>query len=65
MHLHTTTCPAAPDPASLPRRAPVLPRASWLQTLPPGSGGLQCCHVSHGSGPRLCARDALVLPCVT
>jgi hypothetical protein len=27
VHLRTATCPAAPDPASLPRWALVLPRA--------------------------------------
>jgi hypothetical protein len=74
VHLHTATCAAAPDPASLPRWAPVLPRASWHRTPAPCSGGLQCCRVSHGSGPRLCAWEGtgatmchmtLVLPHVT
>jgi hypothetical protein len=30
-----------------------LPCALWLWTLPPGRGRLWCCHVPHGSGPRL------------
>jgi hypothetical protein len=47
------TCPMARDLASQLRWAPALPRAPWLQTSPPGSGGLQRCHVSYGSGPRL------------
>jgi hypothetical protein len=55
VHPRTATCPAALDPASLTRRAPVLPRATRLRTSPPCSGGLRCCHVPHGSGPRLSA----------
>jgi hypothetical protein len=31
----------------------MLPRVLWLRTLPPGRGGLQRCHVSYGSEPRL------------
>jgi hypothetical protein len=57
VHPRTATCPAALDPASLTRRAPTLPRASRLRTPPPCSGGLRCCHVSHGSGPRLPAQE--------
>jgi hypothetical protein len=53
MHPCTATCPTAPDPASLPRRALALPHVPWLWTLPPCSRGLRCCHMSHGSGPRL------------
>jgi hypothetical protein len=46
-------CPTAPNPASLPRWAPVLPRALRLRTLPPCRGGLRHCHVTYGSGPHL------------
>jgi hypothetical protein len=46
VHLCTTTCSAAPNPASLPRQAPALPRALRFRTLPP-------CHLSHGFRPRL------------
>jgi hypothetical protein len=53
----TVTCPAAPDPASLLRRALALPRVSRFRTPPPCSGGLWCCHVSHGFRPRLPARE--------
>jgi hypothetical protein len=53
VHPCTATCPVAPNSASLPRRAPVLPRVPRLRTPPPCSGGLQCYHVSHSSGPRL------------
>jgi hypothetical protein len=48
-------CPTAPDPTSLLRRGPVLPRIPPLRTLPLCSGGVQCCHVSRGSGPYLTA----------
>jgi hypothetical protein len=51
------TCLAAPDPASLSRQALALPRTPRLQTPPPCSGGFQSCHVSHGSKPRLPARE--------
>jgi hypothetical protein len=51
------TSPTVPDPASLLGRAPVLPRVTQLRTLPPYSGGLRCCHVPHGSGPCLPARE--------
>jgi hypothetical protein len=57
MHLHTITCPIAPDPASLSRRALALPRAPRLRIPPPSSGGLRCYHVSHGSGPYLPTRE--------
>jgi hypothetical protein len=43
------TCPVAPDPASLLRRAPTLPRVLRHRPPPPCSGGLRCCHVSYGS----------------
>jgi hypothetical protein len=46
-------CPMAPNPTSLLGRAPMLPHVSWIQTLPPCSGRLQCCHVSCGSRPYL------------
>jgi hypothetical protein len=49
----TATCPTAPDPASLLRRALMLPRTPRLWTPPPCSGGLLCYHMSHGSGPHL------------
>jgi hypothetical protein len=32
--------------------------ATRLRTLPPCSGGLRCCYVSHGSRPRLPARES-------
>jgi hypothetical protein len=54
---NATTCPSAPDPASLLRRAPALPRVPQLWTPPPCSGGLRCCYVSLGSGPCLPARE--------
>jgi hypothetical protein len=43
------TCPVTLNPASLLRRAPVLPRALWLRTTPPCLGELQRSHVSRGS----------------
>jgi hypothetical protein len=43
--------------ASLLRRAPMLLRVSQLWIPSPYSGGLRCCHVSHGSGSRLPARE--------
>jgi hypothetical protein len=52
-----TTCPVASEPASLLRRAPILPCVTWLQTPPPSSRGLRCCHVPRGSGPRLTAQE--------
>jgi hypothetical protein len=57
VHPRTTTCPTAPDPASLLRRALALPRAPRLRTPHPCSGGLQFSHMSHGSGPRLPAQE--------
>jgi hypothetical protein len=57
VHPCTATCPTAPDPASLPRRALALLRVPRLQTLPPCSGGLQRCHVSLNSGPHLPAQE--------
>jgi hypothetical protein len=41
--------PMTLDPASLLRRAPVLPHVPRHWTLPPWSGGLRRCHVSCGS----------------
>jgi hypothetical protein len=35
----------------------VLPRVTRLRTPPPYSGGLRFCHMSHGSGPCLPARE--------
>jgi hypothetical protein len=52
-----TTCLTASDPASMLGRAPVPPHVQWLQILPPCSRGLWCCRMSHGSGPRLIARE--------
>jgi hypothetical protein len=49
----TATWPTAPYPASQHGRALVLPRVPQLRTLPPSSGGLWCCYVSHGSRSRL------------
>jgi hypothetical protein len=46
-------CPAALDLASRLRWTPTLPRVLWLRTSPPSRGGLQHCHMSNGSGPRL------------
>jgi hypothetical protein len=51
------TCPTASDPASLLKRAPMLPCVTRLRTSPPCSGGLRCCHVSHSSGPCLPALE--------
>jgi hypothetical protein len=52
-----TTCFTALDPASLLGRALMLPRLPQLRTLPPRSGGLRCCHVSHGFRPYLPAQE--------
>jgi hypothetical protein len=51
------TCPVALDLASLLGRAPVLSRIPRLWILPQCSGGHQCYHVSHDTGPRLPARE--------
>jgi hypothetical protein len=56
IHVLPRTLCLRSDLASLLRRAPALPRASRLQTSPPCSGGLRCCHVSHGSRLRLPTR---------
>jgi hypothetical protein len=48
-----TTCHAAPDLSSLPRRASVLPRDMWLRTSPSCQGGLRRYHMSRGSRPGL------------
>jgi hypothetical protein len=56
VHPRTATCSAAPDPASLLRRALMLPRAPRLWTPPPCLGGLWCYPVLHGFGPRLPAQ---------
>jgi hypothetical protein len=53
VHPHIAMCPTALDLASYLRWALVLPCVLWLRTSPPSRGGLQCCHVSYGSGPRL------------
>jgi hypothetical protein len=42
-------CPMVSDLASHLRWAPMLSRALWLRTSPPSRGGIQRCHVSHGS----------------
>jgi hypothetical protein len=61
MHCHVLSqvamCPVAPDLASLLGRAPTLPRVPWLQTPPPFSKGLRCCHVSHSFEPRILAQE--------
>jgi hypothetical protein len=59
-----TTCPAAPDHASLLRWASALPRVPQLWTLPPWWGELRCCHVSYDSRLCLPERRDLVLPLV-
>jgi hypothetical protein len=46
-------CPTALDHTSPLRWALALALVLWLRTSPPGRGGLWCCHVSYGSGPRL------------
>jgi hypothetical protein len=51
------TCPTALDPASMLGRAPMLPCVSWLRILPPCSGGIRRCHVSHGSRSCLPAHE--------
>jgi hypothetical protein len=51
------TCPVASDPASLLKRAPVLPRVRQLRAPPSHQGGLWCCHVSRSSGPHLSAEE--------
>jgi hypothetical protein len=45
-----TTCPTAPDPASLLVWASAPPHVLWPWTLPPCWGGLRCCHISYGPG---------------
>jgi hypothetical protein len=49
----TAMCPAALDPTSLLRRAPMLPCVPRLRILPPCLRGLRRCHVSYGSGSYL------------
>jgi hypothetical protein len=51
------TCPVAQDAASLLVRALALPCVPQLWILPPYSVGLWHYHVSHGSRPRLSARE--------
>jgi hypothetical protein len=46
---NAATCHTVPDLTSQLRWAPVLLRVLWLQTSPPGRGGLWHCHVSRGS----------------
>jgi hypothetical protein len=53
VHLHTTTCPMAPDLISWPRWALTLSRVLWLRTSPIGWGGLRRCHVPYSSRPCL------------
>jgi hypothetical protein len=48
-----TTCPTAPNLASLSGWVLALPHVLYLRASPPGQGGLRCCRVSHGSRPRL------------
>jgi hypothetical protein len=58
-------CPAAPNLASWLRWALALPCVLWLRTSPLGTGGLQHCHVSSGSRPRLpvdVGSDAVTCP---
>jgi hypothetical protein len=47
------TCSTAPYPAAHHGGAPILSHVPHLRTLPPSSGGLQCCRVSRGSGSHL------------
>jgi hypothetical protein len=51
------TCPAALDLVSMLGRALALSRVPWLQILPPYSGGIRRCHVSHGIEPCLPAQE--------
>jgi hypothetical protein len=51
------TCPTAPDHASLIGMALALARVPRLWIRPPYSRGLQCCHVSHNTRPRLPAQE--------
>jgi hypothetical protein len=53
----TATCHTAPDLASLLEKALMLSRVTRLWTPPPCSGGLQFCHMPHGSGPCLPAQE--------
>jgi hypothetical protein len=53
----TATCSVASDPASLLGSAPTLPHVLRLRTLPPCSGGLRRCHMSHGFGLSLPTRE--------
>jgi hypothetical protein len=46
----TATWPTAPDPASQHGRASEVPCVPQLQTPPPSSGGLRCCHTIRNSG---------------
>jgi hypothetical protein len=58
-------CPMVPDPASQLGRTLVQPHVLWLRTPPLSTDGLQCCHVSHGSGSRLpmwAVSDAVICP---
>jgi hypothetical protein len=49
------TCPMALELTSQLRWALTLPLVIWLWISHLGWGGLQCCDVSYGSGPRLLA----------
>jgi hypothetical protein len=55
--IHLRNVWEALDPASLLRRAPVLPRVSRFRALPPRSGRLWSCYVSRGSGSCFPARE--------
>jgi hypothetical protein len=57
MYPHTATCAVASDPTSLSRWASALSRDPRLRIMSLCSGGLQCCHVSLSSGPRLSVRE--------
>jgi hypothetical protein len=50
-------CPAAPDLASLLRKALALPHVLQLWDPPPCLGGLRRCHVPRDSGPHLSAQE--------
>jgi hypothetical protein len=57
MYSRGVTCPAAPDPASLLRWAPALPRVLQFWASPLCRRELQRCHVSCNSGPHLSVEE--------
>jgi hypothetical protein len=57
IYLCAITYPVDLDTASLLRRVSVLLHTTWLWITPFCSGGFQCCHMSHGFGPRLLIRE--------